>query len=439
MPRPDIFEEHSSVLARWWALGRQPRTVIYLDAHLDLQPLDAQAMARLHQCQTTQDIAALERPHPLDPSPHPVYGLEDWLYPAHQLGLIGQLIWVVPPHVGTGFDTAALMQLCQTDGVTMADLASFRRAPGGWIEGTLLSLPMRICSLSQLARLDLPASCLIDIDTDYFVSLPEDATWISPPDVAAALHALPIKIEHVTISRSVGSGFMPDRYRYIADELATLFCGGAVDTARVQAEAQTRAEQGIHQAVDVTADILRDACAIRHRRLPIDLATLMAMQAQLNVQRDTRPVAAWCWAALGLLFVKFAKLDEAMACHRRSEALTGPHPELALAIGKALSRQSTDQAAMSQAITWLALALSTSKWRTAALAYMSHVHLAQGALQEALPLIEQAHARAPLWQDVLRLRIAILQSLGRHGQARAMQIEFNAVEQAVALAAQRLS
>lgn len=431
MLHPDIVEEHSSVLARWWALGRQQRTVIYLDAHLDLQPIDAQGIARLQACQTVQEIAALERPHPLDPSPYPVYGLEDWLYPARQLGLLSQLIWVVPPHVGTGFDAAALRQLCQTDGVTMADLDSFHRTPGGWIEGTLLGLPMRICSLSQLAHLALPETCLIDIDTDYFVSLPEDATWISPQEVVDALRALPTEVAHVTISRSVSSGFMPERYRHVADELAALWCG---DDALVT---RAKAEHGVHHAVDATADILREACAIRHRRLPMDLATLMAMQARLDAQGDTRPVAGWCWAALGLLFAKFARLDEAMACHRRSEALTGHHPELALAIGKRLS-QGTDQALLKQASTWLTHAVGASKWRTAALAYGSHVCLAQGALPEALTLIEQAHARAPLWLDVLQLHMAILHRLGRHAQASHLQHEFTAVQQAAAEAALRL-
>jgi arginase family enzyme len=33
------FEEHSSVLAMWWGLGSHPRTLVYLDAHLDLQQL----------------------------------------------------------------------------------------------------------------------------------------------------------------------------------------------------------------------------------------------------------------------------------------------------------------------------------------------------------------------------------------------------------------
>src|SRR5687768_12616645 len=95
------FEEHSSVLAAWWRLPRRPRTLVYFDAHLDLQHLAAPRLRRLEECTTAQEIADLAKPHPLSPGQGYSYGVEDFLYPAHRLGLIERVVWVAPPHVTT--------------------------------------------------------------------------------------------------------------------------------------------------------------------------------------------------------------------------------------------------------------------------------------------------------------------------------------------------
>jgi hypothetical protein len=437
----DIFEEHSSALAGWWALGAKPRTVIYLDAHLDLQPLDAAAMARLQACQTSADIAALERPHPLDPSPHPAYGLEDWLYPAHRLGLMSRLVWVVPPHVGIGFDEHALTQLCQTDGVTLDDLRSFHRTAGGWLEGCLLGVPMLICSLAQLPLLDLPPAGLIDIDTDYFDALPEDRPWISPQQVFDALNAAIIQPEHVTISRSVSSGFMPERYRYFADWLAALWQGDADQAQGHRAHYQAQyTDTARHASVDLQAKpnvaaLLREACAIRHRRLNLDLATLLQLQRQLATLQDTSPPAGWCWAALGLLHARFARLEDAQAAYAHCLASCGEHPELALAIGKQLLKMNR----IADAASWFERAMVSPKWRTSALAYLIHVRMRQGDGLQALQLAEQACARAPLWLDAQRGRAQILQGVGRPADAASVLSNIAILESALATVASHLT
>src|SRR5262245_4353796 len=110
------FEEHSSVLEAWWRLPRRPRSLVYLDAHLDLQQLAPARLRRLRECTTAQQIAALRKPHHLYPDQGFSYSLEDFLYPAHRLGLIERIFWVAPPHVNTGYSQAAFERMQQMDG-----------------------------------------------------------------------------------------------------------------------------------------------------------------------------------------------------------------------------------------------------------------------------------------------------------------------------------
>ena len=87
-----IFEEHSSVLPLWWEGREQARTVIYLDAHLDLQHISTERIARLAGCRTVEQVRSLEKPHFLSRDEGFSYSLEDFLYPASQLGLIERVM-----------------------------------------------------------------------------------------------------------------------------------------------------------------------------------------------------------------------------------------------------------------------------------------------------------------------------------------------------------
>jgi hypothetical protein len=199
-----VSEEHSSSLAHWWHERKYPRTVVYLDAHLDLQFINADRLRRLEDCSTAEEIEALGKPHHLYPDRGYSYGLENFLFAAARLGLIDRLVWVAPPHVRTGYSRETFDQWCQMDGVQLAELGSFKRAAGGWIEGRLLGLDVTICDYRHLAGIPLPSESLIDIDIDYFVALPADEAWVNPRAVFEVLRQLQLSPPLVTISRSVG-------------------------------------------------------------------------------------------------------------------------------------------------------------------------------------------------------------------------------------------
>jgi hypothetical protein len=451
-----VFEEHSSVLAHWWREHCRLRTVVYLDAHLDLQYVNPERIRRLTQCSSADQVTALEKPHDLCPDRQFSYSLEDFLYPASRLGLIGRLIWVAPPHVRTGYSEKVVEQLRQMDGVGADDLMSFRRVDGR-IEGRLLGLDLTVCELGQLDGITLPADSLIDIDVDYFVAVPGDRAWIDPKEAFALLRRLPQQGDYVTISRSVGSGFTPLRHRFLGDYLAALFedrpdeilhysrlfelerelSAGHRDSAAQALGAQVSRRPdcpaawhllGLAQPDAAAAarcharaaslspayrpSVLRAACEIRHRRLRADLAYVARLERQLADAPEAEQALA-C-AAVGLLWCGFGELGRALACYRRASASLGSQSELALQIGKLFLRAGkADEAAK-----FLAAALEDDKARGAAHGYLAQIFARSGRLDEARLHLEQAHQAAPCWREPLEALAGLYRTLGEHRLAQ---------------------
>jgi tetratricopeptide (TPR) repeat protein len=450
-----LFEEHSSVLPHWWSEGPRARTVVYLDAHLDLQYVNPDRIRRLEQCRSAQQVAALEKPHDLCPDAEFSYSLENFLYPAARLGLVSRLVWVAPPHVRTGYSGRVVAQLQQMDGVLPEELTSFRRVDGR-IEGRLLGLDISVCDFRQLEGLALPADSVIDIDVDYFVEVPGDRPWIDPRQVFDALRRLPLASECLTISRSVGSGFTPLRYRFLGDYLAALWEGRSDDIDHYASlfELDRRLRQGERETVapDLGAEaarypdcaagwfllglaqadpaeaarsraraakisgayapsVLRAACEIRNRQLSTDLARVMTLVRRLAdvAQGEQGPA----FAAVGLLCCAFGDLERALDCYRRATATVGSSSELAMGIARLLLR--AGQA--SEAAGLLSTALDDDKARSAAHGYLGHIFRQGGQPSQARVHLEQAHEAAPCWCEPLEMLAHLYRELGEHDLA----------------------
>ncbi|HEX5094240.1 MAG TPA: hypothetical protein VFV84_16270 [Burkholderiales bacterium] len=445
-----IFEEHSSVLPHWWAQRARARTLVYFDAHLDLQYVGPGRIGRLEQCASVAQVAALEKPHDLHPDAGYSYSLENFLYPAARLGLIGRLVWVAPPHVRAGHAALAIRELQKMDGVAMEDLLSFRRVDGR-IEGRLMGLEVVMCGLEQLRELALPADSLLDLDADYFVEVPGDRPWTDPREVIDVLHALPARTDCLTISRSVSSGFMPLRLRFYADYLAALWerrqdeadhyarlyaldlrlgAGEREAVARaLQAEAArwpscaatwhllALAQAGAAEAADSHAravaispayapSVLRAACEIRNRRLAADLAQVMQLGRQLRDLAGTERALAS--AAVGLLCCRFGDVSSARACYRQAASALATQGELALEIAELLLRAERPD----EAGEFLAAALESDKSRSAALSFLGHLCARGGRLPEARRHLEEAHRSAPCWREPLALLERVYRQAG---------------------------
>ena len=458
--RAVVFEEHSSVLPHWWREGARERTVVYLDAHLDLQYVNPERIRRLEQCGRVEEIAALEKPHDLSPDGLYSYSIEDFLYPAARLGLVRRLVWVAPPHVRTGYSERVIDQLRQMDGVGAEDLMSFRRVEGR-IEGRLLGLELTLCDLGQVQAVALPGDSAIDIDVDYFVAVPGDRTWIDPAEAFAVLRRLPVSSDCVTVSRSVGSGFTPLQHRFLGDYVAALFEARSQDSEHYSRlfDLERRREAGEREAAvqglaaeaarrpdcpatwhllglaqpDAAAaarfheraaslspayrpSVLRSACEIRQRRLPADRARVMSLERGLGAAPAAEQGLAF--AAVGLLWCHFGELERARACYRRACALLGSQSELAMQIARLLLRAGD----AGEAARYLAAALDDDKARTAAHGYLARAFLQAGRLEEARRHLERAHEAAPCWREPLEGLVQVCRQLGEREHAERLAV-----------------
>lgn len=220
--RIHLFEEHSSTLPIWWAQRGSPATVVYLDAHLDLQRVADAAIATLRNCATIEEVRALEAPDHFDQSPRYAFGIENFLYAASRLELIDHLVWVAPPHIPRHYSKALIDYMQQMSGISFEELTGFRRVGRNSLEGCLLGLRITICDYDELDSLGIDAGFYLDIDIDYFVDVPADRLWIDPATVISKVQAQLGDAQLVTISRAVSSGFTPLAYRYLGDYIFSL-------------------------------------------------------------------------------------------------------------------------------------------------------------------------------------------------------------------------
>lgn len=437
MARATIFEEQSSVLAHWLANGVRDATVVCLDSHLDLQFIAPERIARLRGCHSLREVAALESLHPLSPRRDACYGVQDFLYAGASLGVLKRVVWVAPPHVLVSIDEA-LIALRQMEGVTPEQLASFHRVPGGWIEGELLGVRIAAVEWQQLPLVAIDGPVVVDVDAGYFVRVPQDRVWARPRVIATALRERLGDALDLTISRSVGTGFLPLRYRFLADHLAAWWEGRqeeerhwqrlleietspAPDHERVAA---LRALLAAHPECAATChalalltpepaersvllaragaldphyagDVLRHLSVLRVRQQDLDLATVVRLRGELARWDDGSERAGAAWVALGLLYAAFGRLDDAMACDARSARQGAGHPELALQIGRL--QMSTGHA--EEAMPWLERAAADDETRVSAWMHLSVCASRRGAPEEAWNWAHAAHEAAPAWRE----------------------------------------
>lgn len=479
MSRATIFEEHSSVLPHWLESGRRNFTLVTLDAHLDLQFADPSRIERLRACATAEQLRALEAPHPLCPDRRACFGIEDFLYPASCLGLLRRVVWVAPGHIAGPGLVGGLAMLQQMEGVTLEDIESFHRTAGGWVEGRLLGVPLVVCELRHLAALPLDGELCFDIDVDYFITVPGDEVWADPRAVIDMLLCRAGPDAELTIARSVGTGFTPLRYRFLAELLSALWEGReepAADGLRLLALSRRglaadvvlaglRAEQArragdaavnhalglceldpslrsawLQRARELDAayadDVVRSLCEFSARRLPLDLRCLQTLRRQVAALQDTASRRGTAWTALGLLETKFAHVREAVRCDQTAQELLGVgHPELALEIAKLMIRGGDAPAAL----PYLDRALADDETRVGARLYRSETLVAAGALNAAREQLLAAHEAAPAWTDLLK-HIAAVHRRGGDGASELNALhQFTAAADRVRRVAQRLA
>ena len=456
-----LVEEHSSVLPIWWQRHGGPATVVYLDAHLDLQQTAPETLRALAQCRTPEQVGALESPHHLNPSPRYAYGIENFLHPASKLGLIDRLVWVAPPHIPRSYSPSLLSYVEQMDGVSFEELTGFRSIGRDGMRGRLLGLDISICHFDDLANLDIRGPYALDIDVDYFVVVPGDRPWVDPRSVIQAVIEQIGTPDLATVSRAVGSGFTPLQFRYLGDyavavlseddaatehygllhrAVSLLAAGRAGEAGSLCRQAiaarpscaasrymlslasrDSRASRSLRvQAAELDPkyafDLSREASGVLHRRRRIGVAELRAMVARLDSLASGSLERALAELAVGQLCAELGMVEQALRLLDKQRGEFADHGDLALLAARRVL-QGRDP---NRAFPLLERARQFKKTRTSATLYLGDLALRAGNLRGALKHYEEVEQLAPAWSLPLERLRKCHDALGNSNRASAI-------------------
>ena len=449
-----VSEEHSATLPIWWALHDSPRTVVYLDAHLDLQETSVASVAALKHCTTLEEVRALEVPNHLNPSTRYAFGIENFLYAAHRLKLLDRLIWVAPAHIPRHYSSELIGYMQQMDGVTFDELTSFRTIGPGVLRGELLGLDITICDYDNVGSLDIDQNFYLDIDIDYFVDVPSDRLWIDPAIVINTILTELGDPSMVTISRAVSSGFTPMAFRYVGDYIYSLLSGqerefayyqkltkairnladGDLERGRHICEQLTKDQPELAAAYYILAlsdgdlnaknrllnlarrydaaygfDLAREAIGLLHRKKPLSRDTVQRLAKSLDRLDLDKLHRQQAEVALAQVLAASGDLESALSLVARQEGDYANHEDVWLAIA---ARQLANSSVREQNAVLLTSISNGGRNATAAMVYLGDLDFAGKNFQPALNHYAAAHQRASAWMLPMERMLDCYQQLG---------------------------
>jgi len=434
--------------------------VVYLDAHLDLQKTGDDTLAALKACTTLDEVQALENPNHLNPSTRYAFGIENFLYAAHQLNLIDRLIWVAPPHIPRHYSKALIDYIQQMDGISFDELISFQKVGRNAVRGTLLGLDITICDYDDLNSFDIDKNFYLDVDIDYFVHVPSDRLWVDPATVINAITAQLGNPSLATISRAVNSGFMPMEFRFVGDYIHSLLSGQKTEldyyqklTAAIFNLDNGNIEQGRHTCKQLTEgqpklaaayyilalsagdeneknnyldkanscnnayrfDFAREAIGLLNRKKSLDANTLRRLRATLDKLELEKPQREQAEISLAQVFSVGGNLEYALSLLAKQTGDYADHEDVLLSIS---ARQLEDPTKHEQNKEMLYSVSNGVKNATAASVYLGDLEFANKNFQAALKHYTSAQNRAPAWMLPLERMLLSYQQLGMSEEAR---------------------
>ncbi|UKO95892.1 tetratricopeptide repeat protein [Nostoc sp. UHCC 0870] len=453
-----ITEEHSSQLHVWHQLGWKNITLIYLDEHLDFQYISKNRIEALKKCQTSAEIAQLEKPYHILPDQGYSYGIEDFLFAAHRLGIIEHLIWVtltpknqLPNSINYIRKLRSFLQ--NHDGFEISDLTSIK-ITGNTVTTKILGLNLTICGYEDLKNLTFPSNTFIDIDIDYFIGLPEDYPLADPKNIFDCLKSLPINYDTVTFTRSVNSGYMPLRYRFIADYLAALWRNDLREIEHYQhlytLDQQARnnqielAKKGCLQELRIIPNcaatyyllslcesepqkaanyeriagelcpsyrysVLRSANVIISREFQYDTNTIKLLEEKLMLTETDVEEKRLTHYTLGILYsIKSAKEESIKHYRYCQEVQPGNYPELSFNIGLIFMKDNDYETA----ISFFEQALADESTKAKAHKMLGKIYLEQGKYDLAQENLRLATETIPTDEQPMKLLAKLYKIIG---------------------------
>jgi len=471
--RIHLFEEHSSSLPVWWAQHDSPRTVVYVDAHLDLQQTSDNTLAALRACTTLEDIRSLEAPNHLNPAGRYAFGIENFLYAAHHLKLIDRLVWVAPAHIPRHYSRALIAYVQQMDGISFDELTGFQMIGHDVMQGSLLGLDITICDYDGLGSLGIDSNYYLDIDIDYFVEVPSDRLWIDPAAVVNTIMAQLGSPSLVTISRAVSSGFTPLAYRFIGDYIYSLlndreaeydYYHQLAEVVREMGDGDLGRGQGIcrqlikdqpelaaayyilalgtadagekKRLLDMARscdsaygfDLAREAIGLLNRKKNLDADKLRQLTAFLDNQDMAKSQREQAEVALAKVFSASGNIESARSLLARLSGDYADHEDVLLDIS---ARQLGDPAKHEPNKEMLGSVTNGVKNATVASVYLGDLEFSNKNYEASLEHYRLAQKRAPAWMLPLERMLACYQQLG-------MGEETGEIEQRILRRKQRL-
>jgi tetratricopeptide (TPR) repeat protein len=282
-------ENHSSALIAWRSAKVRDRVLVHLDGQADIDWLPDLTVARI-AASDPLELPELElHPYSVGARTLDHFAVTNFIYPATRLGIVREVVWVVPD--GTLRDAAAAAALVREvllgrlQGIGIEEAEGFHLA-GRTVQGTLYNVPITICELADLPYFAEPV--LLDVDLGFFTTRSAltqhvlDTPWITPEEVLAGLDRKGVRADRVTLSYSTMGGHLPPDHRWLGPALQARLTGRP-DPQEERRYAAMRAEQAGDPAE-----------AERHYRAlvaadPDDASAWFALSRVLTAQR--RPEA----------------------------------------------------------------------------------------------------------------------------------------------------
>lgn len=458
-----LFENHSSSLIAWRRAGVEGRILVHVDGHSDIDWLPDETVAHVAAAKPSE-LQDLElHPYAIDGSTLRKFAIWNFVYPAVRLGIVREVIWIVPD--GSLREPSAAGELVRDllvgklHGVSV-DEARAIRLDGRVVRGRVAGVPLTICELADFASPSEPV--LLDVDLDYFTTrsaVTQQVTvapWIGPHAFAAALGRKGLRTDLATLSLSTMGGYLPPANRWIGPALQAALrspgegapleslrlasgAGSSGDLARDLAlrrrvvesapdasahyalavalrESGREAEAAAESALAVAADPVLDHAELFEADAlwmnGVHAAALERYRAYLATHARS-PFATYALRREAGCLMRLNRDEEAIPVFRRVVALAPEHGDSRLDLAVLLRQRGS----LDEAVEHLRAARSAlPELGTYAMA-LGTTYLHMGRLDEGIAELETAVARRPTWAQAQASLAAALYDAGRLDEA----------------------
>lgn len=456
VPAVRVHENHSSALIAWKRAEVSGRILVHLDGHIDFDWLPDATVARIAAARV-EELPDLEaHPYDMDGDAYGKFGIWNFIYPAARLGMVRELVWVVPDgtlHDALSFSQLVVHQLLGRLQMVEIQEAMALRREGRVLRGTLLGLPVTVCELPDLP--DLPEPVLLDVDLDYFTTrsaITQNVTrgpWTTPAHVVETLRQKGVRTDLVTISFSTIGGYLPPASRWIGGALRDdLRLTGHVDEDRLldmdPARNLATLEEWVarnpeessawflmyrsllalgrtEEAARARAEAVRLEPVLDHEELfeadrswiNRDFETALAYYESYLQRMPSTPFLPYVLRRKGGCLLRLGRVNEGLQTYWRVLELAPDHADSHKEIALALREHGQIDGALEE----LRLARRILPARADYAMAMGTTSLAAGRIEEAIANLSDAVTLRPCWNEARGALAMALLEMGRFEEA----------------------